>query len=87
MNWISVKDKLPKNLEEVLVKTDCKDCPIVGALYLNKFIPYAIIQCDHHYETDQKFHWLKVSDAGETEMYVDRIIEWIPLPKPPKEKM
>lgn len=85
--WISIKDRLPKDCEDVYVKTDCDDCPIVSGIFFeNKFIIPVLSQCDHHYESDQKFHFIKAAGVNEIESYLDRITHWMLLPEPSENK-
>lgn len=79
MEWISVKQP-PKNLQKVLIKTDCSDCPLSPAYFINgKFIFTTVIQCDKHYETDEKFRFFSALSQSALDLYRDRIIEWIEI--------
>ena len=51
-----------------------------------KFIANAIVQCDHHYETDEKFHFIKTDKTGSAlENYTTRITHWLLIREPTKE--
>lgn len=85
--WISISDRLPNPMQDVLIKTDCQYCPVIPMMfYKDKFFSQVIVQCDHHYETDEKFAFLKVDPSFNTlENFCDRITHWMPLPNPPEE--
>lgn len=85
MKWISVEDetKKPRMFEDCLIKTDCEKCPILRATFSGKMFCFpVIIQCDHHYETDQKFGILAKADENELVSYQQRITHWIPYTDP-----
>lgn len=84
--WIDIKQKFPSEWEEkILVKTDCEDCPVnVAFIYKGKMHFTCIIQCDYHYETDEKFHFLKVSSPQQTQSFVDRVTHWISILEEPR---
>lgn len=83
MKWISVEDRLPDPMQDVYVKTDCEDCPILNAIYYKGFHFTVIMQCEKHYETDQKFLFIRNIGENESQEYAERITHWMPLPKPP----
>lgn len=83
-DFISVEEKLPNNFQKVLIKTDCNTCPLAFMIFVNgKFITDTIVQCDHHYETDEKFEGLiKINiDRSILENYIARITHWMPYPE------
>ncbi len=76
--WINLEERHPNEWDEVLVKTDCPDCPILQAIFFEgEFRFQTIMQCDKHYETDEKFMCLKVSLEEELQLFRDRIIQWL----------
>lgn len=80
MKWNKISDFLPSEGSKVLIKTDCEDCPLnIAYFILNKFVPNYVCQCDKHYETDQKFTFIKFSEMNELNDYRYRIIEWISI--------
>lgn len=80
IKWISVEEKLPDFDTMVLIKTDCPDCPEVVMMYYKEFVPAYIQQCDHHYETDEKFIAIKLTvGMEEVRNYTQRITHWIEL--------
>lgn len=86
MNWIRVEDELPLTFQNIYVLTDCEECPVLPALFNEEFVVPVIIQCEKHYETDQKFYFLKTAGKSEHREYVGRITHWMPLPEPPEFK-
>ena len=68
--WISVKDRLPVECEDVLVR--CKN----GAMFVGYF------RLDYNKETQWMIHTV-LSSARK--LNKGRVTHWIPLPKQPKE--
>ena len=88
MKWISVNEQLPKEWQKVVIKTDCSHCPLLqGMFFKGNFVLPTIIQCDHHYETDERFAFIKEADANTIDYYRERITHWMPLPELPEEKI
>lgn len=69
MEWINVKDRLPDDMENVLVFTE--GCIDVGHLTKGRF---GLAR----WETDSLDEW------GDREILKD-VTHWMPLPEPPKK--
>lgn len=81
--WISVKERLPEDFQDVYIKTDCEDCPILKAMYCDKFILLVLIQCERHLEPDERdFKLIKRISQQEVDLYANRITHWMPAPHP-----
>ncbi len=87
MEWISVKEgRIPKDFQDIYVKTDCKDCPILSAIYVKgEFILPVLIQCDKHYLEEPKFKFIGHADDLSILAYTSRITYWIPRSEVTKE--
>ncbi len=79
MEWIRIDKSTPENFQDVYIRTDCPDCPILAAMYCKgKFLVPTIIECDKHLEADQKFGFIKACNQEEHDGYTDRITHWMP---------
>lgn len=79
IEWISLKTQIPETFQDVYIKTDCENCPILHAIWSgSKFVVPVIIQCDRHYEPDERFHFIKFVKGAEDDGFCDRITHWIP---------
>ena len=68
--WISVKDRLPVELEDVLVR--CKN----GVMFVGYFV------LDYNDEIQWKIH---TALSSTRKLNKGRVTHWTPLPKQPKE--
>lgn len=77
MKWISVKKQLPKHLQEILVKTSCKDCPygICAFAFGHIGICSTIMLCEKHFNEKTKKKHIR---------WKERITHWKPLPEAKK---
>lgn len=73
MNWVSVKDQLPKENEKVMVFTSDSDL-LIASLVCSDF--------------DDSFYYLWDVICYEHLCHSNdfNVIYWMPLPKPPEEK-
>ena len=75
-NWISVKKKMPDMFSAVWVKTNCKDCPYLPAIYQKRFVLSILLQCEKHYLKEADFKYIGMATREEIENYLDRITHW-----------
>ncbi len=76
MEWISVKDRLPKEYEPVLVTY--KSSSSVGRKWCSDGLA-TIDKC-------KIWHWWDSGDIGDEVDEENKITHWMPLPEPPKEQ-
>lgn len=99
MNWISVEDKLPESLLNVLVKIDAKNVKN-EAYMVAHFTPRYTEEyngwedwdeVEYHEEKDAFFcpeGWYAnttyIGDDYSSYLLTEKVTHWIPLPEPPK---
>ena len=71
MQWISVNDRLPEHMEDVVAFTDRKRCLIVK--YNHHNLPFSDEPIGWCFRS-----WMMPYDA-------EQITHWMPLPKPPRD--
>ena len=70
MKWIRVKDKVPKNEDEVLVYAP--NCDVIGSV---------LVGCYFEEDNESKEAWT-VYDFGESRLS-EKVTHWMPLPETP----
>jgi hypothetical protein len=67
IEWISVKNRLPDNVQDVFVKLDCPECVIQKAFFWRgKFASTGLVLCDKHF------------DIASLDLFNDLVTHWIP---------
>jgi len=77
MEWISVKDRLPKIDEHVIGYAKIgEEWQVIPLLY----------QYFRFHGHDSKYEWAYLFAYNEGYDYAKEVTHWMPLPNPPKEK-
>jgi hypothetical protein len=83
-NWVSVKDRLPEDHQRVLAINDRKDIQLVLYRKIRTgYTPWSkewFIGC-----FGRDSGTLRNPEIGISDVYLDNVTHWMPLPKPPKE--
>ena len=90
LGWIPVTEKLPENLEEVIITWVNKDLDLYFSDIKGKKFSGAAVYCNNHWYWYSSTTQDVLFECGEyKDMLIDDAIEitaWMPLPEPYKEE-